>query len=224
MELLAIAALAFLATHLGVSATPLRGVLVNSLGEGPYQGLYSLVAVVTLGLMIYAYGSVPHHDYLWLPSQGLHLLAMALMLLSSVLLAMGLLSKNPTSVGMASAVKHEIAGIFRITRHPVQWAFLLWAISHVLANGDVATIILAGTIGLVSGLGMLAIDARRRREVDADWQAFYQSTSTMPFAALIAGRTRLALGDLNWVAFAAGLALYAVFYWLHGTIAGVPLR
>ncbi|MDO8860321.1 NnrU family protein [Haliea sp. E1-2-M8] len=224
MELLAIAALAFLATHLGVSGTPLRGVLVNSLGEGLYQGLYSLVAVVTLGLMIYAYALVPHHDYLWHPSRGLHLLAAALMLVSSVLLAMGLLSKNPTSVGMASAVRQEIAGIFRITRHPVQWAFLLWAIAHVLANGDVATLILAGTIGLVSGLGMLAIDARRRRAPDTDWQAFYQSTSMIPFAALIAGRARLALGDLNWVAFAAGLALYAAFYLLHGWIAGVPLR
>ena len=224
MELLAIAALAFLATHLGVSATPLRGLLVTSLGEGLYQALYSLVAVMTLGLMIYAYALVPHHDYLWHPSRALHLLASGLMLVSSVLLAMGLLSKNPTSVGMASAVRQEIAGIFRITRHPVQWAFLLWAIAHVLANGDVATLILAGTIGLVSGFGMLAIDARRRRGADADWQAFYQTTSLIPFAALLAGRTRLALGDLNWLAFAAGLALYGAFYWLHGTIAGVPLR
>lgn len=224
MELLAIAALAFLATHLGISSTPLRGVLVTSMGEGAYQGLYSLVAVVTLGLMIYAYASVPHHDYLWHPSRGLHLAASGLMLVSSVLLAMGLLSKNPTSVGMASAVRQETAGIFRITRHPVQWAFLLWAIAHGLANGDVATLILAGTIGLVSGLGMLAIDARRRRGADADWQAFYQTTSAIPFAAVASGRARLALGDLNWVAFAAGLALYAAFYWFHGTIAGVPLR
>ena len=30
MELLAIAALAFLLTHLGISGTPLRGVLVNA--------------------------------------------------------------------------------------------------------------------------------------------------------------------------------------------------
>lgn len=224
MELLAIAAFAFLATHLGVSATPLRGVLVTSMGEGLYQGLYSLVAIVTLGLMIYTYGSVSHHEYLWYPSQWMHLLASVLMLVASVLLAMGLLSKNPTNVGMASAVRQEIAGIFRITRHPVQWAFLLWAIAHVLANGDVATLILAGTVGLVSALGMLAIDARRRRTTDADWQAFYQTTSTIPFAALIAGRTRLAPGDLNWLAFAAGLVLFGVFYWLHGTIAGVPLR
>tara|TARA_R110000823_G_scaffold130015_10_gene257881 strand:+ start:37796 stop:38470 length:675 start_codon:yes stop_codon:yes gene_type:complete len=224
MELLAIAALAFLATHLGISGTPLRGLLVNTLGERLYRILYSLVAVVTLGLMLYTYGGVPHHNYLWHPSPALHLLASGLMLVSSVLLAMGLLSKNPTSVGMASAVRQEIAGIFRITRHPVQWAFLLWAIAHILANGDVATLILAGTIGLVSGFGMLAIDARQRRVDDPAWQTFYQTTSTMPFAALIARRARLSLGELNWVAFGAGLALYAAFYGLHGYIAGVPLR
>ena len=67
MELLAIAALAFLVTHLGISSTPLRGMLFASLGERVYQGLYSLVAVATLGLMIYAHRSVPHDDYIGLP-------------------------------------------------------------------------------------------------------------------------------------------------------------
>ncbi len=224
MELLAIAALAFLATHLGISGTPLRGMLFSSLGERAYQGLYSLVAVSTLGLMIYAYSVVPHDHYLWYPSRALHLVASGLMLVSSVLLAMGLLSKNPTAVGMASAVRQDIAGIFHITRHPVQWAFLLWSVAHLLANGDVATVILAGTIGLVSGLGMLSIDARRRKLDDPDWQAFYRTTSLIPFAALASGRCRLALGDLNWVAFAAGLALYVALYSLHGWITGVPLR
>jgi len=223
MELLAIAALAFLLTHLGISGTPLRGVLVKAMGEGPYQALYSVVAVVTLGLLIYAYGAASHHDYLWQPSQALFSAATALMLVASVLLAMGLLAKNPTTVGMASAVRQDTAGILRITRHPVQWAFLLWAIAHILANGDVATLILAGTIGLVSGLGMMSIDARRRGTDDPAWQAFYQSTSAIPFAALIGGRTRLSLRDLNWVAFGVGLVLYAAFYWLHGYIAGVPL-
>ncbi|PLW83648.1 hypothetical protein CWI75_04675 [Kineobactrum sediminis] len=224
MELLGIAAFAFFATHLGVSSTPLRGKLVNAMGEGPYRGVYSLVAVVTLGLMIYAYALVPHDNFLWYPTQALRLTAFGLMLLSAVLLAMGLLSKNPTAVGMSSAVKQDIAGIFRITRHPVQWAFLLWAIAHVLANGDVATLILASSIGLVSGLGMMSIDARRRRLDDPDWKAFYQTTSAIPFAALITGRTRLSLGDINWLAFVAGLVLYVALYWLHGWIAGVPLR
>ena len=106
----------------------------------------------------------------------------------------------------------------------MQWAFLLWAIAHVLANGDVATLILASSIGLVSVLGMMSIDARRRSLDDPDWQAFYQTTSAIPFAALITSRTRLSLGDINWLAFVAGLVLYVALYWLHGWIAGVPLR
>lgn len=223
MELLSAAALAFIATHLGVSSTPLRGKLVTALGEGPYLGLYSLVAAITLGLMIYAYAGVPHHDYLWHPSAALHATAKVLMVVASVLLMMGLLSRNPTAVGMASAVKGDLAGIFRITRHPVQWAFLLWAAAHILANGDVATLILAGSIALVSGLGMFAMDARRRRSDDPDWEAFYRSTSATPFVALVTGKASLSLRDINWVGLGAGLALYAAFYFLHGWIAGVPL-
>jgi len=41
--------------------------------------------------------------------------------------------------------------------------------------------------------------------------------------AVIAGRTRLSLGDINWVAFGVELVLYGAFYWLHGYIAGVQL-
>jgi len=224
MELLSIGALAFLITHLGVSSTPLRGKLVSAVGERVYLALYSLVAALTLGLMIYAYASVPHNNYLWYPSPALRNIALGMLLVSVVLLSMGLLSKNPTSVGMSSAIRQDIHGIFRITRHPVQWAFLLWAIAHMLANGDVATLILAGTIALVSGLGMLAIDARRRRLDDPDWRSFYQTTSAIPFAALIAGQNRLALRDINWVALAVGVVLYVALYWLHGLIAGVPLH
>ncbi len=223
MELLVIAAIVFLGTHLGVSSTPLRGVLVRVLGEGPYLGLYSLMAVVTLGFMIYAYAAVPHNEFIWYPSRVLYSAAMVLMLLASVLLAMGLMSKNPTSVGMKPAVEQDVAGIFRITRHPVQWAFLLWAIAHLLANGDTATIILAGTIGLLSALGMVAIDAKRRHREDPAWQSFYTTTSAVPFVALITGRATLSLRDINWVAFGAGLALYTALYLLHGWIAGVPL-
>ncbi len=41
---LALATAFFLASHVGISSTPLRGALVRALGEGPYLALYSLVA------------------------------------------------------------------------------------------------------------------------------------------------------------------------------------
>ena len=69
MELLIVGCLAFLATHLGISGTPLRAVLQNALGESPYLGVYSLLSFGSLGLMIYGYGQVPHADFLWYPSE-----------------------------------------------------------------------------------------------------------------------------------------------------------
>ena len=51
MSMLVAATLVFLATHF-VTSTPLRGVLVRSMGEWPYRGLYSAVAFVTLGWIV----------------------------------------------------------------------------------------------------------------------------------------------------------------------------
>ena len=51
--LLVLATAAFLLTHF-VASTPLRPALVNALGEWPYRGVYSLVAALTLGWMIWA--------------------------------------------------------------------------------------------------------------------------------------------------------------------------
>ena len=58
MTMLVVATLVFLATHF-VTSTPLRAALVNAMGEWPYRGLYSLVAFVTLGWMIWAYAKAP---------------------------------------------------------------------------------------------------------------------------------------------------------------------
>jgi uncharacterized membrane protein len=66
------AAAIWLVTHLGISSTPLRGVLVNTIGQGAYLGLYSLVAAGSLGYLIWVYTSVPSFDYLWLPNPDLY--------------------------------------------------------------------------------------------------------------------------------------------------------
>ena len=47
MTMLVAATVAFLATHF-VTSTPLRPALVSAMGEWPYRGAYSLVALITL--------------------------------------------------------------------------------------------------------------------------------------------------------------------------------
>jgi len=223
MTLLSIAAVLFLFAHLGISSTPLRGVLVGALGEGAYLGVYSLLAAITLGFLVYAYAIAPHTDFLWYPGEALYKIAKAVMFLSAILLAMGLFTRNPTSVGMDAAVGGDLDGIFKIVRHPVQWAFILWAIAHILANGDVATLILSVTIGFLSSVGIVAIDSKRRNRDDAAWQDFYATTSAIPFVAIATGKTSLSLRELNWMAIGVGIVLYVALYFLHGYIAGVHL-
>ncbi|MFB3103410.1 MAG: NnrU family protein, partial [Pseudomonadales bacterium] len=53
----------FLATHLGVSSTSLRPMLTDKLGQRGYLGFYSLLAIATLGHLIWLYNIVPRYDY-----------------------------------------------------------------------------------------------------------------------------------------------------------------
>ena len=221
--MLVIAAILFFLTHLGVSATPLRGVLVKALGDGAYLAAYSLVSVTSLGFLIYAYGSASHTDFLWPPTPTAFALTKVLMAVAFLLLTLGLLTKNPTAVGQQDAVRLPLNGVFAIVRHPVQWAILLWAIAHLMSNGDIASIILCGTIALVSTLGMVAMDRKKRAQPEPEWQAFFKKTSFFPFVAIAARRNSLSFRDINWFAVAGGLAAYVGVYALHGWIAGVPL-
>jgi len=68
---LALAGVLFIGAHLGVSSTPLRASLVRAVGDRAYLGLYSLLAAVTLGFLIFAYGRASHADFLWLPTPAL---------------------------------------------------------------------------------------------------------------------------------------------------------
>lgn len=108
MTLLVAATLAFLATHF-VTSTPLRPVLVRALGQWPYIGAYSLVALLTIVWMSWAYVSAPR-DLLWTPVRGV---AFALMPIAFVLLVCGLW-RNPTIVGAEKLLRSS-------GRSPTSW-------------------------------------------------------------------------------------------------------
>ena len=220
MTLLIAGCAAFLITHLGISGTPLRGVLMKALGDGPYLGIYSLLSFATLGLMIYGYGQVPHVDYIWLPSTLLYGITKGLLLLALVTLVMGTLVRNPTAVASESALDNGVTGMLKITRHPIQWGILLFAIGHLIANGDVASILFFGTFALLSFFGMLSMDARRRSETDPRWERFMNETSMLPFGAILSGRVKFTADDINWMGLVGGLGLYAAVYWLHDLVSG----
>ena len=222
MEPLLLASAVFLATHF-LPSTPLRAPLVRALGQWGYTAVYSLIAFATIGWMVWAYNRAPLEP-LWtgqLPA--LRLLPAIVMPFAFILLAGGLFARNPTIVGAEGLMKSDdpARGMIRITRHPIMWAFLLWALAHLAARGDLKSVIFFGTFALLAGIGTLFMDSRKKKALGDDWQRFAAVTSHVPFVAILQGRNRFDAKEIGWRNPAIGLALYILFFqthaWLFGT-------
>lgn len=202
MTNLVIATAAFLAAHF-VASTPLRARLVAAMGEWPYRGLYSVIAFVTLAWMIWAYATA-EPDHLW---TGARMPPYIVMPLAFVLLACGYW-RNPTMVGADKLLKSSepARGVIRITRHPIMWALMLWAGSHILARGDAKALVFFGGFLLLAALGTLLVDARKKS--NPDWERFAAVTSNIPFVAIAQGRNRIAWREIGWLRPAVGLLAY----------------
>ena len=215
MAELALAAAAFFATHFA-SSTPLRPALIRKLGERPYRGLYSLVALATLVWMIRAFAHAPQEP-LW---TGLKPLPSVLMPFALVLLSCGY-RLNPTMVGAERLLKNDdpARGMIRVTRHPIMWAILLWSGAHVLARGDLASLVFFGTFFVVAAAGTVSID--RRKSTNPDWPRFAAVTSNLPLLAIAQGRNRLVWQEIGWMRPMIGLVVFVAFLHLHPWLFGV---
>jgi uncharacterized membrane protein len=214
MTNLVVATAVFLATHF-VTSTPLRPRLVRALGEWPYRGVYSAVALVTLVWMIVAYAGAPREP-LW---TGLRHLPLVVMPLAFILIASGY-ARNPTMVGAEKLLRSDepARGTIRITRHPIMWGIMLWAAAHILARGDVKSTIFFGGFLLLAALGSLSMD--RRKRASPDWQRFAAVSSHLPFVAIAQGRNRLVWREIGWARPLAGLIAFAIFFSLHPWLFG----
>jgi uncharacterized membrane protein len=222
METLAIASALFVASHIGLSSTSLRGLLVSAIGEKPFKGLFSVISLGALVWMVMAYDA-PSSPLLWEPPEILAYLPLVAMPLALILLAAGVSTSNPTSLGQEKVLtrKTPARGIVRVTRHPIQWAILLWSGSHILANGDQGSLLFFGGFFLLALTGPFLIDRKRKATLGADWEAFAAATSNVPFAAILTGRNSLKLGEIGWLRIAVGLLLYAGFILAHPWMFGV---
>lgn len=215
MTALLLATAAFLLTHF-VTSTPLRGKLVVALGEWPYRGIYSVVAFITLGWMIYAYMHT-EREVLW---SGMRELPLIVMPFALILIACGYF-RNPTMVGAEGLLRSEdpARGMIRVTRHPIMWGVMLWAGAHVLALGELKALIFFGSFLVLAGIGTLTMD--RRKRANADWGRFAAATSHIPFVAIAQGRNRLDLREIGWKRPLIGLFVFFFFLWIHPWLFGV---
>ena len=217
---LALASLVFLATHF-VTSTPLRKPLIEAIGEKAYLGAYSAVSFVTIGWMVWAYGRAPSVVLWQVP--GVKLWPLVVMPVALILVAAGVMAKNPSAVGQAGALKAEepARGIIRVTRHPVMWGIALWAGVHALARGDAASLVFFGSFLVLALAGTRLIDARKADSLGEDWAKFAAVTSNVPFTAIVEGRNRFSWGEIGAVKVGVGVAAFAVIVLLHPWLFGV---
>jgi uncharacterized membrane protein len=219
MTTLALAAAFWLAIHIGISGTALRRTLARSLGERGFAGVFSLLSIAALVLLIWAFRHADTQP-LWALPAGYYWFLVALMLPAFLLFVASLGGANPTLTGQTLGDAGP-RGVTRITRHPMLCSFALWALVHVLGNGDLASLLFFGTFGVTALVGMPSIDAKiAARDPDA-WASLSATTSITPFAAIAAGRNRFAPGEIPWWVWLAGIVVWAAMLHFHAQLIGV---
>jgi uncharacterized membrane protein len=179
----------FLGTHLFTTQRRSRAALIERMGEGPFKLAYSVLSLFGLILLVIGYGQARETGpvALWDPPSGLRHVALLLNLPIFVLIAAAYL---PGRIKAA-------------TKHPMLLAVKLWALAHLLANGDLASILLFGSFLAWAVLARIA--AKRREAVEGRPE-----------------RPGSARNDA--LAVAIGLILYGVTVtWLHPLLIGVPV-
>jgi uncharacterized membrane protein len=188
MTVLILGLVVFLGIHTFTTLRTSRAALIHSLGEGPYKGLYSLLSAVGLGLIVWGFGLYRTSAYqqLWVPPQWLHPVALVLMWFAFV----------------ALAAAYSPAGKIKATlRHPMLLGVKIWALAHLLVNGDVGGMILFASLLLWAGYDRMAL--KRRGDLGA---------------ASVSGLTA---GDA--ISLVVGSAAYAAMFWLHPLAIGVSI-
>lgn len=219
---LLLAVAVFLLTHSLPAARPLRSRLIATLGRGPYMAGYSVLSLAVLAWVGWAYATAPYvpvWDY-----QGAAAWVPLLLMPAACILGVGALTQpNPLSVGLRTAgFDPDRPGVTALTRHPLIWAFILWAGAHLIANEDLASLILFGLLLLLSLAGPFAVDAKKRRELgEAEWRRLARKTSVWPVSAPLAGRARWRDAWPGWLPVAGGLLVYVALLHLHGPVIGV---
>jgi uncharacterized membrane protein len=217
---LVLAALFFAGIHLGIAGTPIRDRAIGILGKNGYMASFAVASVIGLGWLVAAYNRAPYL-VTWGMLEWWKPIAIILMLPAALLVVIGLTTPNPTSVAQEGRVGQPPQGIVRITRHPFLTGVALWALVHLIGNGDVAALVFFATWAIVALAGTSSIDAKRRRLLGAAWEPFAARTSIVPFAAIAAGRNRLIPREIGLWRWAIALLAYVLMLGGHAPIIGV---
>lgn len=214
---LILASLFFPLSHFLISSTSLRALLVNLIGERRYSLGYSLLAIAALVWLIFAYHHAPVRP-LWGAPWWLGLALSPVILVSGILAVAGITTSNPVIVRSEALFDQPdiVQGVLRVTRNAFFWGAGLFSIAHAIILGDVAALLMFGSIGLLGIAGASILDDKKARKHGKAWNAFAEVTSNIPFLAIIQGRQRLVLREIGLWRIALGTCVSLGALALHG--------
>ena len=121
----------FLGVHTLTTQRGLRAQIIASVGEGGYKIGYALASVAGLALIVWGFAQYLATGWIdvWYPPVAFKHITVALMLPAVILV-------------VASYIRGRI---YTTLKHPMLAGVKLWAVAHLLANGDLGSIILFGS-------------------------------------------------------------------------------
>ena len=197
-------AIAFVGTHFLLSH-PLRASLVRAVGERAFRGIYSLIAIVLFGSMIWFYGVIGDEPPLWEPGEAAWIAGAVLMWLGSILFV-GSFVGNPALPG-ARRPSGGPRGVLAITRHPMMWGFALWAAVHLMVIATPKALVFDSAIIILALVGSAMQDRKKKRLMGQTWHEWSAQTAFVPFTRGLASPGLFAL--------VGGTVLLVVAAWLH---------
>ena len=222
MTQLILAALFFTALHVGVAGTSARGRAIEKLGENVYRAAFSLLSLLGIVWLAHAY-RVAGYIETWGQLAWFKPIAAFLMLVAFLLVVLGMATPNPMAVGGENLLMADAParGIHRVTRHPFLWGVAVWAFVHLIANGDAASLVLCVSLLVVAFVGMISIDAKRKKACGRHWDSYAASTSIIPFQAIKDGRNTLVITEFKVWQLVVALVLYLAVMHFHQAWFGV---
>ena len=207
-----LSSIAFVGTHFLLSH-PLRRPLSRRLGGAAFQGVYSLIALILFGAMIYFYRVIGREpERLWDAGDAGWIAGTLLMWLAAILLV-GSFIKNPALVGAKGSTGGP-SGVFRITRHPMMWSIAIWAGVHLMIIAAPKALVFDGALLILALGGAAGQDAKKARQFGEAWHEWTAQTAFIPF-------TR-GVSNPGAVALIGGTLLFVAATWAHGAIGAMP--
>ncbi|MCW8916419.1 MAG: NnrU family protein [Magnetovibrio sp.] len=212
----------FIAFHIIPAIGPLRRALVVAVGVWVYVLVYSALSIAILVWVGTAYVEADT-DILWSQWPWTRWVPLLVMPVVCVLLVGTFSEPNALSVGVkADKFDPKHPGVVSITRHPLTWGMVLWAGAHLFPNGDSSSLMLFGLFAVLGLIGPWSLDRKKRQDLGEDeWRRLSVATSSIPFWAIISGKTRLDWRSIGWKRLTVALAIYLALIGLHPYLIGM---